>query len=148
MQLDKPASSGNGYPAFKWNRIGDKLVGQITSEPNKVTTKAIDPGKPDTENIVFEVHTDEVVSCTNQRGEVTEGSDWTVWIRTNSQQYRALYDAVAGQNAKLTEGAKIAIALVAFEEVGKPQPMKVYEVAYKPGASVAAEAPSVADLLG
>jgi len=135
MQLDPPKGTGNGYPAFKWSAVGDTLAGEITSEPNVVTTKAIDPSKPDEENLVFEVRT-------------TEGDDVTVWVPTKKQMYRALYEAVTASGGKLVVGGKIAIKFARTEPSKFPQPTKIYEVAYKAPATANAGSPSVDDLLG
>ncbi len=149
MQLPEPQGTGNGYPAFKFKDVGDSIAGEITSEPRQVTTKAIEQGKPDVDNIVFELHTDAPVSCKGKLNEVVEGQDWTIWIPIRSQRYTALYEAVVGAGHKLSVGARIAIRLANLEDVGKPSPMKVFEVAYKPAAPAAAGEPaSVAALLG
>lgn len=147
MDLPEPRTTGNGYPTFKWNSIGDTLAGTITSKAQVVNRPDLNDSSKMVEQIVFELHTDEPVSCRNQRGEVSEGQDWTVWIRTASQQYRVLYEAVKAQNGKLDVGARIAIKLVAFEDVKRPQPMKVYEVGFKPAPATVAAGSSVTDLI-
>lgn len=151
MQLPEPQGTGNGYPAFKFTRIGDTVAGEVTSEPHQVTTKAIDPGKPDVDNLVFEVRTDSPITSVGKDGEVVESQDWTIWIPIRSQRYTALYEAVVGQGHRLAKGGRIVIKFAELKDVGKPSKMKVFEVAYKPAASVGASteggAPSVADLL-
>jgi hypothetical protein len=147
MELPQP-NTGSGFPSFRWTNVGDVIAGEITNEPRQLSTKAIDPGKPDVDNLVFELHTDAPISCKTQKGEVLEGQDWAIWIPIHSQRYTAVYEAVVPSGGKLTKGAKIAIKLAALEDVGKPSLMKVFEVGFKPGAAAPSAAPSVDDLLG
>ena len=134
MQLAPPKGTGNGYPTFKFTEVGDAIAGEITSEPDKVNTPSLNDKSVLIENLVFEVRTD-------------DGEDFTVWVQTNKQMYRALYDAVTASGGKLSVGGRIGIKFARTEPSKYPQPTKIYDVAYKAPAATASAGRSVEDLI-
>ena len=143
--IPEPPVTGNGYPSFKWSRIGDTIVGSITlvnlGKDNKgVPIKnKFDPSKPDDMNVVLEIHTDEPVQSTDRTGAVTTGQDWTVFLKIGGQMYAEFAEKVTAAGG-LTLGSRIAIRFVSEEDTGKGNPMKVYAVDYKRAAAVPAPA--------
>ena len=134
MQLDPPKGTGNGYPAFKFVNVGDAIAGEITSEPQKISTPSLNDSTQMLENLVLEVRTD-------------AGEAYTIWVQTNKQMYRALYDAVTASGGKLSEGGRIGIKFARTEPSKFPQPTKIFEVAYKAPAATATAGRSVEDLI-
>lgn len=142
MELPKPQGTGNGYPSFRWNEVGATIAGTITSTPNIATTPAIDNPAVKVESLVFELHTNDAITCKTNRGEVIESKDWSVWIKLQGQLYGALYDEVVGAGLKLVEGGRIAIRFAETKDVGKPSLQKIFAVTYKAPAAT----PSASDL--
>lgn len=148
MEMPKPASTGNGFPAWKFNAIGATIKGTITSDPNVVDRPK--PNSTETEQqLVFEVHTDDTLSCANQEGETATGQDWTLWVKVRSQMYSALFDAVkaADANAHIEQGDTIVFKFAGLRDVGKPSKMKEFQAAFKKGEPAVSTEPQSVDSL-
>jgi len=152
MDMPTPTTSGNGYPSWKWNDIDSVIKGDIVSDPAVLNRPKV--GKPGEfeDQLVFEVHSDDELTCRDQNGKTYTSQDWSVWVKVNSQPYRALFDAVkaCGAESKFEKGDRVSIRLAGREDIGKPSPMKVYVVQFKKGEKPQAGAngqPAVSDLL-
>lgn len=134
MKLTTPKQEPHGYPTFKFSQIKDSITGRVTQISDfPVTQPAIEKDRPDVDNLVFEVTTDKPVKCKDQFGNVTEGTEWTLWVRHRSQQYRAIFAALQPHGGEMLEGGKITISFVSTEPIkNRPTPRKIFEVAYEP----------------
>lgn len=132
-KLTAPKSEPHGYPAFKFGKIDDELSGTIVqisdfplSQPN------MDKDKPPVESLVFEVHSEKDQTSHDQFGAATKGKDWTVWVRVKSQQYRAIFAAVAESGGELLEGGHVTVKFTGTEPPRRTglSPRKLFECVY------------------
>lgn len=113
-------SAGDRHPAFKFENVGDTLVGTISEEPRIVSTPNMNNNTPEDKL---------VIAITNDAGQT-----FALWVKSGFMA-RAIWDACekAGVDG-VAEGGKLAVRFSDTRDTGKPQPAKVFEAEYQPPA--------------
>ena len=110
--------------SFKFQSVGDKIVGTITyvgawqARVNK-----------------FNGRDEQVMKLVID----ADGDDLAIWPVKGSRMAQAIGEAAMAAGAKTIEvGAKLAVAYASDKDTGKPQPMKWFEAKYEPAVTSAA----------
>ena len=119
------AGSGSKYPAVKFEKIGDQVVGTIIEEPKLKNIKT----KFDIEEVPTLLITLDTV------GNGNEGDFRTLFVRDSTFLLSAIGDACGEANVKgVAAGGRLAIKHHDVKDTGKGNPAKLYEAKYVPPA--------------
>lgn len=115
------SSSGESYPAFKFEKVGDTVKGTIMTEPRPIERPSLKDGSPEKQ---LPINLD------------VEGvGPQTVWCRAGFMA-GAIADAVKEAGAPgLQIGGVLAIRFTEERDTGKPNKAKVFKAKYEAPAS-------------
>jgi hypothetical protein len=120
-------TGGAGGPSVYFGKVGDKVVGVISSKPRPVTVTD-DKGNPASRLVVELVASGSSTAGKGKGGreDIGEGDELTLWVKPGLMA-TAISAAIEAAGAKgLTEGDTLAVQFSAEKDTGKIQPAKEY----------------------
>lgn len=140
MNLDDILGGTKSAPAPKFDKVGDKVIGQITGEPKAMPVHEFVKGKRGEQlyfqnkklvrqsdlnlQLPFDPVPQIMIPCTRK-----DGSEYTLWME--GAKLKALKAAIRESGVSLTLGVLIAVEFSEEEDTGAPFPKKHYKVQLK-----------------
>jgi hypothetical protein len=133
--------SGGSYdkadkvPSFKFQRVGDKILGTVTRR-SIVETDSLNGSGEKQKNLVLEVRSDDEITQQQRDGSSITSKDWTVWFKSPSQILGALgaeLKAKGADSGAPREGDRIAVEFYDTEPPARAghSPKKMHRVSFK-----------------